>query len=180
MSAFEITAQAIGIVAMAFNILSYQQKTQKTVILFQMIGGMLFAANFLMLGAIVGGIMNIIAAARAIVFMNKKIHSVDKRIVIGIFAILYALSYILTFTVFEKEFTLLNGVLELLPVIAMMATTVSFCLRDARSIRRYGLISSPLWLIYNSVNLAIGAIICEVLSLISILIGIIRLDRKRD
>ena len=179
MSPFELAAQAIGIVAMAFNILSYQQKTQKTVILFQMIGGMLFALNFLMLGAIVGGIMNIIAAIRAIVFMNKKIHNADKRIVIGVFALLYALSYVLTFTVFEKEFTIINGIIELLPIIAMTATTISFCLRDARSIRRYGLVSSPLWLIYNSVNFAIGAIICEVLSLLSIIIGIIRLDRKR-
>ena len=61
----------------------------------------------------------------------------------------------------------------------MIATTISFRLTDAKSIRRYGLISSPSWLVYNIVNFAIGAIICEVLSLCSIVIGMIRLDRNK-
>ena len=64
-------------------------------------------------------------------------------------------------------------------VIGMISTTISFRLTDAKSIRRYGLISSPSWLIYNIANFAIGAIICEVLSLGSIILGIIRLDRKK-
>ena len=39
----EIIAQGIGILAMAFNILSYQGKKQQTVIALQLIGGALFA-----------------------------------------------------------------------------------------------------------------------------------------
>ena len=56
----EIIAQAVGIVAMAFNILSYQGKKQSTVILLQFFGGVLFTVNYLMLGATVGGILNLI------------------------------------------------------------------------------------------------------------------------
>ena len=64
-------------------------------------------------------------------------------------------------------------------MIGMVALTISYRLNDAKAIRRFGLISSPSWLIYNIANLSIGAIFCEVLSLGSILIGIFRLDRSK-
>ncbi len=181
MKPLEIIAQAIGIVAMAFNILSYQQKTQKKVIVCQLFGCTLFAINFLMLGATVGAILNMVGAVRAVVFMNKKkLHSDNIAWLIG-FICIYILSYILTFTLFDKEVSLLNCIIEFLPVIGMTATTVSFRYTDAKTIRRFGLISSPSWLVYNIANFALGAIICEVLSLGSIIIGILRLDMaKKD
>ena len=180
MTALEIIAQGIGIVAMAFNIFSYQQKSSTGVILCQCFGGLLFSVSFFMLGATVGGILNAIAAFRAIVFMYKdKFWAEHIGWLVG-FVAMFVGSYILTFTVFGKEFTALNAVIELLPVIGMTASTVSFRLGSAKAIRKYGLISSPSWLIYNTVNLAAGAIVCEVLSLGSILIGILRYDVKRE
>ena len=71
MEPFEIVAQAVGIAAMLFNIISYQGKKQSTVIALQLVGGALFAVNFLMLGAYVGGLLNIIATIRAIIFLFK-------------------------------------------------------------------------------------------------------------
>ena len=94
--------------------------------------------------------------------------------------IVYFASYILTFTVFGKEPTVFNFIIEFLPLIGMIATTISYRFTDAKAIRRFGLISSPAWLVYNIANLAVGAILCEVLSLGSIIIGIIRLDRKNQ
>ncbi len=178
MTKFELFAQIVGIAAMAFNILSYQQKTQGKVIAFQLIGSALFSVNFFMLGAIVGGIMNLIGTIRAIVFMNKQKLRADHIAWLITFVALYFISYILTFTVFGKEFTIFDGIIELLPVIAMTATTISFRLQSAKSIRKFGLISSPSWLVYNIVNTAVGAIICEVLSLCSIVIGLIRYDLR--
>lgn len=179
MEPIEIIAQAVGIIAMAFNILSYQQKKQKTVIAFQLVGGALFAVNFLMLGALVGGILNIIAAVRAVIFLNKeRLKAYKLPWLIG-FTVLYLAVYVSTFTLFHKEPTAYNFIIELLPVIGMTATTVGFRLRQAADVRKCGLISSPSWLIYNISNFAIGAIICEVLSLVSIIAGIIRLDLKK-
>lgn len=71
MDLFDLFAQIIGILAMMFNILSYQQKTRARAIAFQLGGAMLFAMNFWMLGAIVGGILNAVAAIRAVVFLNR-------------------------------------------------------------------------------------------------------------
>lgn len=178
MELFDLTAQLIGIFAMMFNILSYQQKTRTRAIAFQLGGALLFAANFLMLGAIVGGILNAVAAIRAVVFLNRdKLQANRVSWLVGFIAV-YIASYVLTFTVFDKEPSTLNLLIEILPVIGMTATTISFRLSDAKAIRRYGLISSPCWLIYNIANFSIGAILCEVLSLGSIIIGMLRLDRN--
>ena len=178
MDLYTITAQAIGIVAMAFNTLSYQQKNRSTVIAMQMIGTFLFCINFYMLGATMGCLLNALAAFRALIFLNKeKVHA-DHPLWFAGFLAVYALCYGMTFTVFGTPATVKNLILEVLPLIGMVAITISFRLSDAKAIRKYALISSPLWLIYNIANFSIGAIICEVLSLCSILVGMVRLDRN--
>lgn len=174
----DLTVQIIGLFAMAFNILSYQQKTRTRAIGFQLFGGLLFSIHFFMLGAIVGGLLNAVAVIRAVVFLNKEKLRADRLPWLLGFIGVYLASYVLTFTVFGMELTAGNLFVEFLPVIGMTATTISFRLQDAKAIRRYGLISSPSWLVYNIANVSIGAIICEVLSLGSILIGILRLDRR--
>lgn len=178
MEPYTLIAQAVGIIAMTFNILSYQQKTRNRAIGFQLFGTALFAVNFFMLGAVVGGILNIVGTIRSIVFLNrKKSHADHPAWLIGFIAA-YLTSYILTFTLLDKEPTAANLILEFFPVIGMVAITIGYRLTDAKAIRRFGLISAPSWLIYNIANLSIGAICCEVLSLCSIVIGILRYDRK--
>jgi len=179
MNTTAIIAQIVGLFAMAFNIFSYQQKTQKAAIAFQLGGSILFAVNYLMLGAVVGGILNAVGTVRALVFLNKEKLNATRPVWLIGFTAVYLLSYVLTFTLFGKEATLFNLIVEFLPVIGMTATTISFRLSDAKDIRRFGLISSPSWLVYNIVSFSVGAIICEVLSLGSIFIGMLRLDRSK-
>ena len=179
MDAYALFAQAVGIAAMFFNILSFQQRTRQRVIAFQLIGGALFAANFLMLGAYVGGILNVIAVIRALIFLNKERFRADHILWQVGFAAVYLLSYLLTFTVFGKPVTLFNCVTEFLPIVGMVASTISFRYSDAKTIRRFSLISSPSWLVYNIANFAVGATICEVFCLVSIVVGILRLDRQK-
>ena len=174
-----IVGQILGIIAMAFNIFSFQLKTSNKVIVCQLFGGLFFSASFFMLDSTIGGILNAVAVLRAIVYRFKdKLHS-DHILWLIFFEVLFVGSYVLTFTVFQKGFNLFNAIIELLPVIGMTASTISFRLQSAQAIRKYGLICSPSWLIYNIINVALGAIICEVLSLISIFIGIYRYDLKR-
>ena len=180
MEPIEIIAQAIGIVAMVFNILSYQGKKQKTVITLQLFGGLLFAVNFWMIDAKVGGILNVIAVIRALIFLFKdKLKANSVFWLIG-FILSYIVVYILTFTTFGTELTPWTLIRELLPVIGMTALSVGFRLKDAANIRKYGLVSSPAWLIYNIAVGSWGAIICETLTLISIFVGMFRHDKKPE
>lgn len=179
MQPMEWIAQAIGIVAMCLNVFSFQQKTVKRVVSFQFFGSLLFTVNYFLLGAIVGSFLNLLAVFRAYVFMRKeKLHSEKWQWLLG-FSILYVITYVLSFTVFGTEPTLWNFILELLPIIGMIITTYSFQQKEAKIVRRLSMINSPFWLIYNIANFTVGGIICECLALGSIIIGMIRLDRKK-
>lgn len=180
MKPIEIVAQVIGIVAMAFNILSYQGKKQSTVIILQLIGATLFAVNFLMLGATVGGILNAIGVVRAIVFLYKEKLKADRMPWFVAFIASYITVYILNFTVFGKEPTAFNLAIEILPVIGMVALNIGYRLKDASGVRKCGLVSSPSWLIYNFAVGSWGAIICEILTLISIIVGMFRHDKSKN
>ena len=151
MKPFEIVAQIIGIFAMAFNIWSYQQKQQKHIIALQL---------------------------RALVFLYKDQLKSDRVLWLIGFICVYCVSYVLTFTALGKEWNALNGIIELLPVIGSTAITLAYRSKNAKSTRLLGLIVSPSWLIYNIVFLSIGAICCEILSIISIVVGFFRLDKN--
>lgn len=175
----EVIGQVLGYIAAVFNILSYQCKTHKKVTTMLLIGGIFFCASFLMTGAITGGILNGISVIRGIVYSNKeKFNANHIGWFIG-FCVTYAITYVLTFTVFNKPFNFLNAIIELLPVIGMVATNISFRMSEARHIRALAYVSSPSWLIYNIINQSQGAIITEVIALISVTIAVLRLDVKR-
>ena len=176
----EITAQIFGIVGMLFNLLVFQQKTQKRVLVCQFFAAITFALNYLLLGAFVGGILNAVGAIRALVFYFKEKTRANSILWQIIFIIAFAVSYPLTFLVFGTEPTPKNFVIEVLPVVAMVIITVSLRLGSAKAVRRLSLFSSPMWLTYNLFTGSIGAVASEILNLISIVVGIIRLDIKRE
>ncbi len=175
----EWIAQIIGLVAMGFNVLSYQGKKQSTVIALQMMGGALFTVNYFMLGATVGSVLNGIAVIRALVYLFKDKLKADRLPWLIAFMASYIGVYILNFALWGAAPTPKNLMLELLPVIGMLALNIGFRLKNAADVRKFGLVSSPAWLVYNIAVGSWGAIFCEVLTLISIFVGMLRLDKKK-
>ena len=68
----EVVAQIFGIIGMLFNLLVFQQKTHKGVLICQFFAAVTFGANYFMLGAFVGGMLNVVGALRAVVFFFKE------------------------------------------------------------------------------------------------------------
>ena len=180
----ELIAQIIGIVAMIVNWLSYQQKKQLNLILFQLVGSGLFFLNFLLLGIAdgvfyIGTIMNALGVFRSVVFANKKTFRSDNPVWILIFSAFYVTAYVLTFAVFGTEAKPENLITEFIPVIAMIAGTLAVYMKESSSARKLSLISSPSWLVYDISAGSIGGTIGEILNLFSIFIGMFRHDRKK-
>lgn len=178
----DLIAQGFGIIGMICNIIVFQQKSHKRVLAWQFFAASFFALNYLLLGAVVGGILNIVGALRAVVFYYKeKTHANDASWLI-IFILAFFISYPLSFVAFGTPMTLKSFIIEILPVGAMIIATISLRLGSARAVRALGLFSSPMWLTYNLFSGSIGAVASEILNLISIIIGIIRLDisKKRE
>ena len=180
----EILAQAIGIVGMVVNLLAYQQKKQKNLILFQLGGSAMFFLNFLLLGIAdgvfyIGTLMNLLGIFRSVVFANRKVFRSDKPFWIAIMTVLYLGAYALAFTVFGTKPTVYNLLIEFIPVVAMIAGTLVVYMKEAGNARRLSLISSPSWLIYDIAAGSVGGTIGEILNICSIFVGMIRHDIKK-
>ena len=179
----EFWVQAIGIVAMALNIFAYQFKSKRGLLLCLCMGSALFSVNLFLLGAVTGAIMNVLSVIRSLVYVKMDRLPISVKWVNIMFIAAYLISYVLSFTLFGIEPILKNFILELLPIISMTAMTFAFAADNSKTVRLAGFISSPCWLIYNIFNLAIGGILCEVFTLVSItsaLIRIVVLGNKRN
>ncbi len=176
----EIVAQAFGIIGMICNILVFQQKTQRKVLVWQFFAAATFSLNYFLLGAVVGGMLNLAGALRSVVFFFKEKTRANSIVWLIVFICAFAVAYPLTFFAFGTEPSTKNLLIELLPVIAMIIATISLRLGSARAVRKLGLLSSPMWLTYNCFSGSIGAIASEILNLISIVVGIIRFDIKKS
>lgn len=180
MSNYDWIAQIIGIVAMVVALSSFQQRTQKRIVLFQFVSSILFSIHFFMIGAITGSILNAIGMVRAAIFARRDTRRWAAHPVwIYIFTAVFLGVYALQFTLLGMSPTFRNFLLESLPVIGMVATTVAFRLKKASHVRAVSLISSPMWLIYNLFNSSLGGALTEIFTLISIFIGMLRLDLRR-
>ncbi|MBQ7761348.1 MAG: YgjV family protein [Clostridia bacterium] len=175
----EIVAQLLGIVGMICNILVFQQKTHKRVLVWQFFAAISFSLNYFLLGAVVGGMLNLVGALRSVVFFFKEKTKANSIAWLIFFILAFAVSYPLTFLVFGTEAIARNFIIELLPVLAMIIATISLRLGSAKAVRLLGLFSSPMWLVYNCFSGSFGAIASEILNLISIIVGIVRFDIKR-
>ena len=179
MEPIEIVAQVFGIIGMICNIIVFQQKTHKRVLIWQFFAASVFAVNYFMLGAVVGGILNVVGMLRSLVFFFKEKTKANSILWLVFFICAFSISYPLTFLVFGTAPTPKNFIIEILPVLAMIIATIALRLGSARMVRSLGLISSPMWLTYNCFSGSIGAITSEILNLISIIVGIIRFDIKK-
>lgn len=176
----DILTQAIGIVGMAFGILSYLNKSQRGIMIFQLLTTACFAVHFFMLGAVTGCLLNILGVIRAAVYSQRSTrrwaaHPVWIYIFSGAAFALYALS----FTVFGVEPSARLLILELLPVITVTVTSVAYRMPGGGQVRILSLFASPLWLIYNAINGSVGGTISDSLATVSILVGMYKHDRKR-
>lgn len=181
MEPIKIVAQVFGILGMIANFVSYQQKQQKRAIACLFFAAVLFAINYLLLGedAYAGALLNGIGAIRAIVFINgEKLKSEHPAWLIG-FIMAFATVYPLIFLAFDREPTTKNLIIEVLPVAGMILSTISFRMKKAKYIRRFGMFSSPMWLVYNIFCFSIGGIVSEIFNLASIIIGTIRFDIRK-
>lgn len=173
---YMLLAQLIGIVAMAMNILSFLQKKKRSILIMQLFGATLFTVNFFMLGAITGAMLNFIAIIRATVYANKERFHAEKKIWVFAFSTAFFIAYLLNFFALGKEPNARNLIVEFVPTIAMVVSTISFSMSGAAQVRKLALIVSPLWLIYNIINVAIGGALCEIFSICSVVIGMLRHD----
>ena len=162
----EIVAQAIGIVAMAVAIASFQFKKNKHFFMVQGVSTTLFFIHFLLLGEMAAAFMNLLGMARSICLNVKFLRN---RICEALLLIGFTVVAVLTY----------ENWLTILILVALLVGTEVYWQNNAKHIRIYQLtIGSPFWLIHNIINFSIGGIITEVFNLISTAISMLRFRKS--
>lgn len=160
-----ILAQIIGIVAMFINIMSFQCKKNRNLFIMIGIGSLLFSINFLMLGAYVSAIYNIISIIRSALTLN------DKFFTKKYFYLLCILYVVGTIFAYDNPWSIVLFVAQIVQTYAMWFT-------DGGVIRKSQVyFVSPAWLINNIIVFSIGGILCEMFIMSSAVISYFRFKK---
>lgn len=165
---YDVIAQAVGVLGSAFIVGGYFLKTDNNSKKVIIIGSLLFAAHFLMIGAVTGALMNVINFFR--VGLSIKFHKSKK-----LFFFFIATYLVAAYFTYSQP-------VDFLPLISSLVGTFSMYFLSGLAFRFCVLLSSSSWLTHNILIGSVGGIITELFVLFATFTVIYRLyiDRKRD
>lgn len=162
----DIVIQLIGGFGILASIISFQCKKHNTILLFRTLNEFIFAVQYFLLGAYTGMIVNLVGCVRNIIF-TKQISKNNKTTVsVIIFSI--------TFVIFGLA--VWQGPKSLLIIAAKVLSTLAYGNKNTTIVRSIIFVTSASWLIYNYCVFSIAGMLCEAFTLLSLIIGFIRLD----
>ena len=159
----EMWGQVVSVIGMIAIILSFQCKSNKNLVIVMGTGSLLFAISFFMLGQPSAAAFNLISVVCSVVCLKDNLKN---KFVFGLIAALYVVS-----TWFTTD-----GWWSWLLMAAQLAGSYTLMFKSGAFIRNVRFFfTSPVWLINNIVVcFTLGGIVCEVITMISILVSFIR------
>lgn len=162
----DILVQLIGGLGILASLISFQCKKHNSILAFRTLNEAIFAAQYLMLGAYTGMAMNLIGCVRNTVFSKQVTKGKKTTVSTIIFTIIFFIFGILTW----------QGAKSILIIVAKVLSTIAYGNKNPTVVRGIVFITCTSWLIYNYCVFSVAGVICEAVTLISLLIGIVRLD----
>ena len=170
-----IISQVIGLAAVGLYLLSYQLKNRKQIVWTTFFSNFLYVLQYILLKAFSGAAMDGLCAVGSF-FAGKK-HSPKLRpyikwiatinlVVIAVAGVSIAIAQ--------------RNIVELLPVVGALLQTGGLFCEDEQSIRKFGLIGTPFWLVYNFIAQAYGAAIGTVFIMVSAVTAMMRYRKKEN
>lgn len=161
-----IFIQLLGILGITASILSFQCKGHKRLVILRTLNEFFFGIQYFLLGAYTGMAMNAVGCVRNL-FFAKMVE--NKKSTVGI-RVFFSLLF-LTFTAFTWA-----GAKSILIGIAKVISTFAYGSSNVFLVRIMIFLTSSAWLVYNIFVGSYAGVVCEALSLASIIVGIIRID----
>ena len=176
----EMIGMILSLVGMVLNVTSFQIKNKKMLLVFQMTGSAVYLVSYVFADGGIGAILNGIFLARNLVFMlidGKK--GMPVYITAASLCVVYVSAYVVYTAIagLSLEVNLWN----ILPIIGAVFGTVSFSNTDPIKLRIWKYFDSASWLAFNiHIGLgALGGVLCEVLSIVSLTVAIIRFAKEK-
>ena len=161
--------QAVGILAVATFLLSYQQKKRRNIILLNSLSRVLYILQYLFLGAYAGAVLDVLGTLSSLLAAKKGSGFIKKNTA----AVLVTVNLVIVAAGLAVCF-LSEGPLGLLPIAGVLLHTSAFWLSDERIIRRVSLLGCPFWLGYNLASRAYGSAVGDLLTIVSIFTAMLR------
>ena len=175
----KIIAMIFSILGMLMNIIGFQVKGKKTLLLFQTLGSILFLISFVFNASGMSVILNVIYLIRNFLYMYLDDKPQYNKLFCIILLFSFAISYLI-YTLFAN-LPLEENLWNLAPIAASIFGTVAASCTDVNKYRMWKYGDSFCWLFFNArfgIG-ALGGVIGEVFNQISLTVGIIRF-RKKD
>ena len=161
-----IIIQLIGGLGIIASIISFQCKKHNSILFFRSLNEAVFALQYFLLGAYTGMAMNLVGCIRNIIFTKQILKNKKTTFTSILFGIIFILFGICTW----------QGLKSILIIIAKVLSTIAYGNKNTTIVRIIIFITSTSWLVYNYCVFSIAGVLCESFTLISLIIGIIRLD----
>lgn len=164
-----VLGQILSIVAVVLGFVSFQMKTPKGILTFQIATALVFSVHYMLIGAMTATALNFLGAVKCVCYYIRNKRSHKSMFEPVLFTTLVIFTSLLTWDEWYSIFIMLG----------LVVNSIAFSLSNAQTIRKLNLFKSPLCLVYNIIVLSSGGIIYETATLISSVIGIIK-NRKAD
>lgn len=163
-------AHILGILAVAAFLLSYQFKTRRNIIAVNLISRVLYVLQYVFLGALDGAALDFAGFLLSFFARYKEKDFVKRHYLI--------ITIIVNFLLLVIGLAMYENVFSLFAVGGIICEVTALWLTKEKNIRILSLVAAPCWLAYNLANLAYSSAFGNVLAMVSIIIAMIRLDRK--
>ncbi len=160
--------QMLGFVAVILGFISFQMKNAKRLLFVQIFIAVVFSAHYFLIGAMPAAVMNVVGIFRNIIFYFKDKKFYSPKVFPALFAII-----MLGFGIYSWV-----GWHSIFVVAGLVIHTMCLPMKDPQNIRWSILVTSPMVLIYDAIELSFGGMIYESVVIISSIIGIIRFKKK--
>lgn len=164
--AFEIFVQLLGGLGILCSFISFQCKNHNKILFFRTMNELLFGIQYFFLGAYTGMAMNFVGCVRNVIFSNRVAKGKKTGPFIALFSVLFTIFGVVTW----------QGPKSILIIVAKVLSTVAYGNKNTTVVRSIVLVTSSSWLVYNVFAGSIAGVICEVLTVFSIVSALIRLD----
>ena len=162
----KLLIEILGILGIVASIVGFQCKKHNHIMISRTANELLFGVQYLLLGAYTGMAMNGVGCIRNLIFRHTVKHNKNTTLWVVIFNIFFIAFGIITWT----------GPKSMLIIIAKVLSTVAYSLKNTTYLRGIILVTASFWLIYNVCVGSVAGAINEGLTLVSIIVGTIRMD----
>ena len=168
MNVMFLIGQALGIIAVLIGFVSYQMKTARMILIIQIIMSVVFCFHYLLIGATSALALNIFGIICKFIYCYRDKMGFSGKICPVVLAFVMGIAGALSW----------QGYYSLFIIVGLLVNTLFLSSKNAQTIRKSILFTSPLVIIYNIFVLSIGGIVYESIAIISALIGIIRYSKS--